>query len=143
MNNKNINKIKIKSNISKNIYSSNENVIELTLKDFDYNKKTKKLTLINKDFIKNNGFIVFYAPWCSHCKEFSDKYIELALSNENLFSFGAINIENIDDKNDHLVVYANVDEIPTLMITDKNGNIEKYKFKYNYDNLIFYINTNI
>jgi thiol-disulfide isomerase/thioredoxin len=126
----------------KNIYDLDKNgVLELVLSDFEYKKN--KLYIKNDYFKEKKGFILFYAPWCKHCIHFSDTYSTLALSNLNIFFFGAVNCENIEDKNDILCNYANISKYPILKYINNDGTLTDYKFDYNYDNLIFFINTNI
>ena len=130
-------------NIFPNIYGDDKGVIELILNDFIYNDKNKKLFINNKYFSENKGLIIFYAPWCKHCIEISQNISDLALSNINLFPFGAVNVENIDNGNDYLAVYAKIDKLPTIKVIKDDNSIENYPFKYDIDNLIFYVNTNI
>ena len=137
------NKLTNKINVSKNIYGINKGVIELTLKDFIYNKKNKKLYINNNYFSENKGMIIYYAPWCSHCVKLSELIVELALTNLNIFYFGAINIENVEDGNDHLAIYGDIHKLPTIKIIQPDKSLENYKFDYNVDNFIFYINTHI
>jgi thiol-disulfide isomerase/thioredoxin len=141
-NNKN-NKINNINTISKNIYGEDKAIIELTLKDFIYEKKNKKLFINNNYFSERKGLIIYYAPWCKHCVKLSDTLINLALSNRNLFYFGAVNIENIKDGNDYVAVYSDIKKLPTIKYIKDDNTLENYKFDYNIDNLIFYINTNI
>jgi hypothetical protein len=73
----------------------------------------------------------------------SDLIINLALSNINLFNFGAVNYEDLEEKNDILCNYADIKKFPTIKIIKEDGEIVDYKYEYNIDNLIYYINTNI
>ena len=130
-----------KNSLYKNIYGEEVSVLELTLKDFTY--KNDKLYIYNDYFIEKKGLIIFYAPWCKHCKTISDLFISLALSNINLFNFGAVNSENLDDKNDILCNYANIKKLPTIKYINQDGELINYPFKYDPDNLIYYINSNI
>jgi len=129
--------------IFSNIYGIDKGVIELTLKDFIYDKKNKKLYINNDYFFENKGIIIFYAPWCKHCVKLSDMIIDLAISNLNVFYFGAVNVENIEDGNDYLSIYGKINRLPTIKIIKEDKSLENYKFEYNIDNLIFYVNTNI
>ena len=137
-NNENKNENNKKTQLFKNIYGLDKGIIELTLKDFI--KKKNKLLINNSYFEEKKGFIVFYAPWCKHCVKLSDLLIELALSNINLFYFGSVNIENIEDGNDYLAVYAGIKKLPTIKYINSDGILKDYTFKYDADNLIFYIN---
>jgi thiol-disulfide isomerase/thioredoxin len=127
------------NNLFKNIYGDETGVRELTLKDFKYDNK--KLYITNSFFNNKKGLIIFYAPWCKHCKKISSLIIDLALSNINIFNFGAINTENIDDGNDKLCIYADINRLPTIKIINKDNTLEDYSYSYTIDNLLYIINT--
>ena len=136
------NMIKLNKNpLYKNIYSEEHGIIELTLSDFKY--ENDKLIINNEYFNNKPGFIIFYAPWCTHCKKISEMLIELALSNINIFNFGSVNSENINKGNDYLCLYANIKKFPTIKYINKDGTLSDYKFNYTVDNLLYFINTNI
>jgi thiol-disulfide isomerase/thioredoxin len=137
-NTKNINN---KNSLYKDIYGIDKGILELNLADFIYVKK--KLYINNSYFSKKKGLIIFYAPWCKHCKQISDTLINLAMSNINLFYFGSVNAENIEMGNDKLCIQANIKKFPTIKYINDDGSLEDYAFPYNFDNLIYFINTNI
>jgi thiol-disulfide isomerase/thioredoxin len=128
-------------NLYKNIYGEEKGVPELVLSDFRYNNKN--LFIKSKYFTENKGLIIFYAPWCTFCKKISDLFLDIAVSNTNLFNFGAVNTENIQDGNDYLALYANIKKIPTIKYIKENGQIIEYEYEYTYDNLLYFININI
>ena len=130
-----------KNYLYKDLYGLDKSIIELKLKDFIY--KNNKLYINNDYFTENKGFIIFYTPWCKYCKKLSELLIDLALSNINIFNFGSVNLEDIENGNDYLGIYANITNIPTLKYISNDGELINYNYEYNSDNLIYYINTNI
>ena len=123
----------------KDIYEKEGGVIELIQKDFIY--KQNKLFIHNKLF-QQKGFIVFYAPWCKHCVHLSNILIDIGLYYQNIFSIGAVNVENIKDHNDKLAIYANITSLPTIKYVTPENTLEEYIFDYTLDNLIYYIDMN-
>jgi len=136
----NINKKNIKNNNSfyKDIYGEEKGIIELKLDDFNY--KDKKLYIKNSYFNDKKGLIIFYAPWCSHCKKISNLLIDLALLNINIFNFGSINAENIKDGNDKICTYENITKFPTIKYINTDGTLLDYQYEYTLDNLLYFIN---
>jgi thiol-disulfide isomerase/thioredoxin len=128
-------------NLYKNIYGEEKDVPELILSDFIY--ENKNLFINCKYFSENKGLIIFYAPWCTFCKKISDLFLDIAVSNTNLFRFAAVNTENIEDGNDYLALYANINKIPTIKYINNDGKIVDYEYEYTYDNLLYFINVNI
>ncbi len=127
--------------IYRDIFTENSGVFELKYKDFIF--KNDKVYIKNNNFKNNKGFVLFYAPWCSHCKKFSPEYSDLALNYVNLFPFGAINIEDTVNKNDILRGKSKVEYIPVLKYIEKDGELKDYKSKYDYEDLLYFININI
>jgi thiol-disulfide isomerase/thioredoxin len=124
-----------------NIYNIENGVIELTLSDFIY--IDKKLYINNNYFANKEGLIIFYAPWCVHCKKIAPMIMNIAIDKKNLFNFGAVNSENIDEHNDILCNRASIVKYPTIKYIKKDGSLENFKFEYTEDNLIYFVNTYI
>ena len=125
----------------KNIYGKNKGIIELKYKDFIVKKN--KLYINNNFFDENKGLIIFYAPWCSHCKKMSDYLIDLALDNLNIFPIGSVNIEDTKNKNYKLTQIAQIKQIPTIMYISNDGSLKYYKYDISIENLKYFINMNL
>lgn len=125
------------SNFYKNLFHIDNGVHELVYDDFIF--KHNKLFIQNKSF-PNKGFVMFYAPWCSHCKSFKKEYENIALDYIQNIPFGAVNVDNVADKNDQLRILAKVDGVPTLFIIHSDGYLQEYKSDINYDNLLYQVN---
>lgn len=127
-------------NINKNFYSIKDGIHELKYSDF--NIKNKNISLKSKKFKNNKTLIIFYAPWCSHCKNIVNDIKELSLSNLNKFHINTVNINDIENKNHLLAEKIGIESIPTMMIL-KDNKLEKYDKPVNFENLFYYINMNI
>lgn len=110
-------------------------VLELTYNDF----KNKKIT--NSSFKNKKGLVLFYAPWCIHCKQMRDKWIDLAESFSDRFVISAINIEDFTVGNDKLLYTFKVKSYPTMFFVENNKLIP-YKEK-NIDNIVYFIWNNL
>lgn len=123
-----------------NIYNKGDFVKELKYKDF--NIKKKNIYLKNKNFCDNKSIIIFYAPWCYHCKNIYDDIRELSISNLNKFKIGAVNISDNKNKNYLLSDILDIKTIPSAYII-KNKKLIKFNNDVNFENLFYYININI
>ena len=91
---------------SSQFFGKDSSVIQLNLNNF-----VKKVIKSN-----NIWLILFYAPWCGHCKEFHPEFEKLARSTKGLFKLGAINCEN--DR--QLAERYKVDGFPTILFFGDN-----------------------
>lgn len=131
---------KKKLNYYKNLYGNDDMVIELKNKDFKYQKNN--LIINDKRFIQNKSLIIFYAPWCGHCKTIYDDVKDLSITNLNKFQIGAVNINDIKNKNYLLSDFLEIKSIPTAFII-KNKKLIQFNKDLNFENLFYYINMNI
>ena len=130
----------IKNNFYNNIYDKGDFVTELKYNDFKIQKKN--LIMKDKKFLNNKSLIIFYAPWCTHCKNIYDDIRELSISNLNKFKIGAVNISDNKNKNYLLSEFLNIKSIPSVYIL-KNRKLIKFDKSINFENLFYYINMNI
>jgi len=121
----------------KDLYELDSGITELKYNDF-----IKKNNSYNLKKNVNNGLLIFYAPWCSHCKVLSTELKKIANDYINKFYIGVINIEDIVNKNDILSNSFNVKQYPTYFEI-KNGKIKKINTVFNdISDINFYILLN-
>lgn len=122
-------------------YPKTSAVKELKYKDFKY--VNNKPILKHKRFKGKAGMVLVYAPWCQHCKGFTDVWNELAQQFNYIFPLGAINAEDIDNMNHELSSSLSVRVYPTLFFVSKTGRLTKYKHDETRDELMYYISSKI
>ena len=128
-------------NIYENMYSKKDGIIELKYKDFII--KDNSVSIKNKHFKENKSIIIFYAPWCSHCKNMYDSILELSHTNLHKFQIGVVNISDIKSKNELISNALEIKSIPKAFYISKNNNLEMFTQPVNYDSLFYYINMNL
>lgn len=122
------------------IYNSYSGVIELKYNDF---KIINKKLYINNNNFKKKGLIVFYSPLCNSCNKMSDEYSEIASLYLNKYPIGAINCEDINNKNDKLAKIAKINKYPNFKYINNKGLLKDYDTKFIKNNILYFININI
>ena len=103
--------------------------------------------LVGKNFYDNvikskkDVLVKFYVPWCSHCKELQNKYIEVAkrLKNNTNLLIAEIDCNDNEIENEEIISF------PTIKLY-KNGNKDKpieYNGNNRADDIIDFVKKNI
>ena len=112
--------------ISLQFFSKDTSVIQLNKDNFD--------TEVIKS--KNLWLILFYAPWCGHCKAFHPQFEKLAKSTKGLFKIGAVNCEEERD----LASKYKIDGFPTvLFFGEDKTKTEEYEGNRKADKIVDYL----
>ena len=112
----------------------------LSLQFFD---KDSKVIQLNKDNFDKQvidseelWLILFYAPWCGHCKDFHPEFEKVSKATKGLFRIGAVNCE---DERDIAQKYK-IDGYPTvLFFGDDKTKTEEYEGNRKADKVIEYL----
>lgn len=121
------------------LYDKYSGVIELTSKDFKYEKD--KIIVINKHFKNKYGFIKFYAPWCGHCRNMVELWSELAIQFGHIFAIGAVNCEK--KENFKIRNKIGIRYYPTIIKVSKDGTISLYDEGIDKDKFMYYVCSHI
>lgn len=115
----------------KTLFGGKTDVIDLdmiksfTVIDSKSSEKPIKMQFSEPMFRGKNGLVLFYAPWCTHCRNFADDYKQLATVTKGLFPVGAINCQDEDRGNNLLADYFNITGYPSIKIWDQ-GTFKDY-----------------
>ena len=121
-----------------NLYDEKKGIPDLTYNDFYY--KNKKLYIKNPKFVNNKGFVVFYAAWCSNCKKLTNLMYKFQNEYVNILNIGAVNVENVKDKNDIISCNAKVTTLPHLMYINDDNSLTTYDFPITEENIFYFLN---
>ena len=107
-----------------------------------FDKDTKVIQLnkdnFNKEVIESDDLwlILFYAPWCGHCKAFHPEFEKVAKAAGGLFKIGAVNCE--DEK--AIAKKQKIDGYPTvLFFGDNKTKTEEYEGDRKAEKVIEYL----
>ena len=112
--------------ISLQFFSKDTSVIQLNKDNFE------------KEVIKSDSLwlILFYAPWCGHCRAFHPQFEKLAKSTKGLFKIGAVNCEEERD----LASKYKIDGFPTvLFFGEDKTKTEEYDGDRKADKIVEYL----
>ena len=112
----------------------------LSFQFFDKNTKVVQLDKdnFNKEVVESDDLwlILFYAPWCGHCKAFHPEFEKVAKATKGVFKIGAVNCENEKD----IAKKYKIDGYPTvLFFGDDKKKTEEYEGDRKAENVIDYL----
>lgn len=124
---------------NKDLYAGNSTVIELNYTDHSKLTNSNKLTINHPKFRNTHGFIMFYAPWCGHCKTSVGMWNKLANLLEGVLTVGAVNSDNTIGKNNLFIEQVGVQGFPTIKFVDTNGFILDYTGNRTIESLLDFV----
>lgn len=118
-------------NNSGNLYDNHPGIFELKTADFNNGSVIPKIT----QFANKVSMVIFYAPWCGHCRNMVDDIKELATAlKDEGFVIGTVNCENNKDIGD----VCDIQSFPTIFfIKDKKA--EKYTGPRDLESLVNFL----
>ena len=98
-------------------------ILSLFCLSYQFFDKDTKVIQLNKENFKKEvteseglWLILFYAPWCGHCKRFHPEFEKIAKVTKGLFKIGAVNCEEEKD----LAKKYKIDGFPTVLFFGEN-----------------------
>jgi thioredoxin-like negative regulator of GroEL len=121
-----------------NLYDNKKGIFELNSTHLSFNKNNEIVSL-HDEFLNKAYMLLFYAPWCGHCKTMVKEITELGeqLYDEN-FLIGAVNCEKQDDVSEKFKIQG----FPTIYLS-VDGKTEQYNGKRTVDHFLEHLCTNL
>jgi thiol-disulfide isomerase/thioredoxin len=118
----------------KNLYDNQPGITELSTKDLVRNGDGSVLPIRN-EFNNKVYMLVYYAPWCGHCRNMVSDVKALAntLKDEG-FMVGAINCERNSDLSDKILI----ESFPKIYFV-KDNKAKKYDGDRDLESLVNYL----
>jgi protein disulfide-isomerase-like protein len=105
-------------------------------------KNTKNLELFVDNKVK---MMFFYADWCGHCKTFKpewEKFVKKVSKDELLKGRVILSKYNSDKEKEVFNKYA-IKSFPTVLLIDKDANIQTFNGERSVEGLLSFLNENI
>jgi protein disulfide-isomerase-like protein len=123
---------------SNNLYDSKKGIFELNSTHLSLNKNNEIVSL-HDEFLNKAYMLLFYAPWCGHCKNMVNEVTELGeqLYDEK-FLIGAVNCEKHQD----VAKKYNIQGFPTIFLS-VDGKTEQYNGERTVEHFLEHLCTNL
>ncbi len=99
----------------KDLFDKTKKIIKLTDKDFKNN------IVIKSELKNNNGLLLVYANWCSHCQQMKNTWIQLSIISDKT-SICVLSSEKYPEVVENLKVKG----FPTIFEINKNGKLKMF-----------------
>ena len=121
-----------------NLYDDKKGIFELNSTHLSLNNNNEIVSL-HENFLNKAYMLLFYAPWCGHCKHMVNEVTQLGeqLFDEN-FVIGAINCEKQDDVANKYKIQG----FPTIFLS-VDGKTEQYNGERTVNSFLEHLCTNL
>ena len=117
--------------MNRNLYDNHPGIIELKTTDFNKGSVIPKIA----PFANKVSMIIFYAPWCGHCRNMVADIKELAAAlKDEGFIIGTVNCDNNKD----IGQVCDIQSFPTIFFI-KGMNAEQYSGPRDLESLVNFL----